>query len=82
MESKDWSGFGFFSPHVDKIKKLFVCYKTPSCQNLTVLKFKSDAKIKTKIRHDTICPLVLSREFWFCLLMQIAQIGTYESIYS
>ena len=41
----------------------------------------ADAKIETKIRHDTICPLILSREFWFCLLMQIAQIGTYESIF-
>ena len=39
-------------------------------------------KIETKIRHDTICPLILSREFWFCLLLQIAQIGTYEPIFS
>ena len=51
-------------------------------RNLTVLKFKADAKIEKKIRHDTICPLILSREFWFCLLVQIAQIGTYESIFS
>ena len=49
---------------------------------LTVLKFEADAEIETKIRHDTICPLILSREFWFCLLLQIAQIGTYESIFS
>ena len=26
--------------------------------------------------------LILSREFWFCLLLQIAQIGTYEPIFS
>ena len=30
-------------------------------RNLTVLKFQADAKIETKIRHDTICPLILSR---------------------
>ena len=39
-------------------------------------------KIETKIRDDTICLLILSRECWFCLLLQIAQIGTYESIFS
>ena len=51
-------------------------------RNLTVLKFWADAKIETKTRLHTICPLILSREFWFCLLVQIAQIATYESIFS
>ena len=27
MESKDWSGFGYFSPDLEKIKQLFVCSK-------------------------------------------------------
>ena len=27
MESKDWSGFGYFSPHLEKIKQLMVCSK-------------------------------------------------------
>ena len=44
--------------------------------------FKADAKIEKNIGHDTICPLILSREFWFCLLVRIGQIGTYESIVS
>ena len=51
-------------------------------RNLTILKFYADAKIETKIRHDTICPFILYSEFWFFLLVQIAQIGTYEPIFS
>ena len=27
MESKDWSGFGYFSPDLEKIKQLLVCSK-------------------------------------------------------
>ena len=27
MESKDWSGFGYFSPDLEKIKQLVVCSK-------------------------------------------------------
>ena len=27
MESKDWSGFGYFSPDLEKIKQLVVCRK-------------------------------------------------------
>ena len=27
MESKDWSGFGYFSPDLEKIKQLVVCFK-------------------------------------------------------
>ena len=26
-ESKDWSGFGYFSPDLEKIKQLVVCFK-------------------------------------------------------
>ena len=26
MESKDWSGFGFFSPDLEKIKQLLVFF--------------------------------------------------------
>ena len=27
MESKDWSGFGYFSPDLENMKQLFVCSK-------------------------------------------------------
>ena len=27
MKSKDWSGFGYFSPDLEKIKQLVVCSK-------------------------------------------------------
>ena len=27
MESKDWSGFGYFNPDLEKIKQLVVCSK-------------------------------------------------------
>ena len=27
MESKDWSGFGYFSPDLEQIKQLLVCSK-------------------------------------------------------
>ena len=51
-------------------------------RNSWIFEILSGCKIETKVRHNTICPLILSREFWFCLLVQIAQIGTYESIFS
>ena len=51
-------------------------------QNSWIFEILSGCKIETKVRHNTICPLILSREVWFCLLVQIAQIGTYESIFS
>ena len=180
MESKDWNGFGYFSPDLEKIKQLLacskhentwedtgnvikvffsiqskkrnvgavkgnwvfnaICRKKSQCHQLVIeitkiyleginfllsrnswiLKlrndvrwimetgvwvhrqtmpaglmsrssadgiwqfwnFLADAKIETKIRHDTICLLIWSREFWFCLVVQIAQIGTNESIFS
>ena len=51
-------------------------------RNSWIFEILSGCKIETKVRHNTICPLILSKEFWFCLLVQIAQIGTYESISS
>ena len=37
---------------------------------------------KSRQKFATIFPLILLREFWFCLLVQIAQRGPYESIFS
>ena len=51
-------------------------------RNSWIFEILSGCKIEAKVRHNTICPLILSREFWSCLLVQIAQIGTYESIFS
>ena len=145
MKSKDWSGFGYFSPDLEKIKQLLVCSKhqntwedawnvvkvffstqgkkknvrqwketefsTPFVvkaatkkllvikltkknyleginfllsRNSWILKLWNDVRWILKLEfwvHDTICPLILSRELWFCLLLQIAQIGIYESTF-
>ena len=138
MESKDWSGFGYFSPNLEKIKQLLVCSKHHNTwedtgnvvkvflstqskmknvrqwketdfsklfvvkaatslllnsikicleginfllsRNSWIFEILSGCKIETKVRHNTICPSILSREFWFCLLVQIAQIGTFKYI--
>ena len=50
MESKDWSGFGYFSPDLEKIKQLLVCSKHQNTWedtgNVVKLFFSIQSKMK------------------------------------
>ena len=50
MESKDWGGFGYFSPDLEKIKQLLVCSKHQNTWedtgNVVKLFFSIQSKMK------------------------------------
>ena len=50
MESKDWSGFGYFSPDLEKIKQLLACSKHQNTWedtgNVVKLFFSIQSKMK------------------------------------
>ena len=50
MESKDWSGFGYFSPDLEKIKQLVVCSKHQNTwedtRNVVKVFFSVQSKMK------------------------------------
>ena len=50
MESKDWSGFGYFSPDLEKIKQLLVCSKHHNTwedtENVVKVFFSIQSKMK------------------------------------